>query len=109
MIERKLLLAAACVVAVGSMALLMTFGAGCEKSQKDASTPAARGPSEYANVRCPMMVMGKPIDPAKVTDDLKRDYKGQKVAFCCAACPPKWDKLTDTEKDAKLELSVPKE
>jgi cobalamin-dependent methionine synthase I len=46
--------------------------------------------------------MGGRIDPAKVPDSLTRQYKGQRVAFCCAACPAAWDKLTDAQKDAKL-------
>jgi hypothetical protein len=46
--------------------------------------------------------MGSAIDPAKVPDSLTRDYKGQKVGFCCGACPPAWDKLTPEQKDAKL-------
>jgi len=54
----------------------------------------------YVNTRCP--IMGSPIDPAKVTAELTREYQGQKVAFCCGGCPAAWDALTDTEKAAKL-------
>jgi hypothetical protein len=46
---------------------------------------------------------GNAIDPAHVPDSLTRDYKGQRVAFCCGMCPPAWDKLSDAEKDKKLE------
>ena len=59
---------------------------------------------KYANTRCP--IMGGAIDPAKVTESLVRQYKGQTVAFCCAACPPVWDGLTDEQKDAKLKAAV---
>ncbi len=55
---------------------------------------------QFANNRC--LIMGSPINPEKVTKNLIRDYKGQKVAFCCAGCPSTWDKLTDTQKQAKL-------
>jgi hypothetical protein len=55
---------------------------------------------KFANVRCPLM--GAPINPDKVAKNLIRDYKGQKVAFCCGGCPAAWDKLTNAEKDAKL-------
>lgn len=55
---------------------------------------------QFVNNRCP--IMGSPINPDKVTNDLIREYKGQKVAFCCAGCPSTWDKLTDAEKNAKL-------
>lgn len=55
---------------------------------------------QFANNCC--LIMGSPINPEKVTKNLIRDYKGQKVAFCCAGCPSMWDKLTDTQKQAKL-------
>lgn len=55
---------------------------------------------KFANDHCP--ILGTPIDPDNVPEDLIRDYKGQKVAFCCAGCPEEWDKLADAQKDAKL-------
>jgi hypothetical protein len=55
---------------------------------------------QFANNRCP--IMGAPINPNKISKNLIRDYKGQKVAFCCAGCPSTWDKLTDAQKQAKL-------
>lgn len=55
---------------------------------------------QFANNRCP--IMGSPINPEKVATNLIRDYKGQKVAFCCAGCPSMWDKLTDAQKQDKL-------
>jgi len=55
---------------------------------------------KFANFRCP--IMGSPIKPDKVAKTLIRDYKGQKIAFCCGGCPATWDKLTNAEKDAKL-------
>ena len=60
---------------------------------------------KFANVRCP--VMGSPINPDKVAKNLIRDYKGQKIAFCCRGCPATWDKLTDAEKDSKLAKAKP--
>jgi hypothetical protein len=56
---------------------------------------------KFVNDRCP--ILGSPIDPDKVPANLIRDYKGQKVAFCCAGCPAEWDKLTDAQKQAKLD------
>ena len=61
---------------------------------------------KFANVRCP--IMGLPINPDKVAKNLIRDYKNQKIAFCCAGCPATWDKLTDAEKDSKLAKVKPK-
>jgi hypothetical protein len=55
---------------------------------------------QFANNLCP--IMGAPINPAKVTKNLIREYKGQKVAFCCAGCPATWDKFTDAQKQVKL-------
>jgi hypothetical protein len=55
---------------------------------------------QFVNNRCP--IMGSPINPEKVASNLIRDYKGQKVAFCCAGCPSMWDKLTGAQKQAKL-------
>jgi len=67
-----------------------------------------QGHEEHAekavNSKCP--ITGQQIDPAKVPDSLTRQYKGQKVAFCCPACPPQWDKLSDAEKDAKLKAAM---
>jgi len=72
---------------------------------KDADQPAQTGseatPAQFANTRCPIMPNNE-INPAAVADDLVREFKGQKVAFCCAGCPTAWDKLTDAEKEAKL-------
>ncbi len=60
---------------------------------------------KFANVRCP--IMGSPINPEKVANDLIREYKGQKVAFCCGGCPAAWEKLTYAEKNAKLSKVKP--
>jgi len=65
---------------------------------------AATAPhSEFANSRCP--IMGQRIDPRRVTPELGSLYKGQKVAFCCEGCKPIWEKLTDAEKQAKLDAA----
>ncbi len=63
-------------------------------------------PAGVVNAVCP--IMGNKIDPAKVPDSLIREYKGQKVGFCCAGCPVAWDKLSDAEKDAKLQAALQK-
>ena len=55
---------------------------------------------KFANNRCP--IMGSPINPTKVKENLIRDFDGQKVAFCCAGCPAQWDKLTKSQKGYKL-------
>ncbi len=61
---------------------------------------------KFVNSKCP--IRGSTIEPDKVTKDLIREYKGQKVAFCCKGCPAKWDKLSDAQRDAKLAKAKPK-
>lgn len=58
---------------------------------------------QFVNDRCP--VMGSPIKAENVKPDLVRTYKDQKVAFCCAGCPTAWDRLSDTQKAAKLQAA----
>lgn len=60
---------------------------------------------QFANATCP--IMGTPIDPANVKEDLTREYNGRKVAFCCAGCPDRWDQLADAQKSAKLAKAKP--
>jgi len=55
---------------------------------------------QFADNRCP--IMGSPINADTVNASLTRDYKGHRIAFCCAGCPSAWDKLTDAQKQAKL-------
>ena len=54
----------------------------------------------FVNSHCP--IMGSPIDVSKVAENLMRDYKGRKIAFCCAECPIVWDSLTNAQKKFKL-------
>jgi hypothetical protein len=63
-----------------------------------------RQAAKIVNSKCP--ILGTKLDPAKVPDSLIREYKGQKVGFCCDGCPPAWDKLSDAEKDAKLKAAM---
>ena len=91
------------IAVVGSLALLAILAAGCgKKSDKptESSTTAPTKAADFVNASCP--IMGTPIDLSKVPDSLTREYKGKKVAFCCAGCPVTWDELSDAEKDAKL-------
>ncbi len=70
---------------------------GCKK---EAPAPTEGDVVTYANAKCP--IMGSVINPEKITADLVKDFKGEKVALCCAGCPAKWDALSDEEKAAKL-------
>ena len=90
---KQILVLTVLVLAMGSLAIL----GGCKKEEP---APVVGDVVTYANTKCPMM--GNIIDPEKVTADLTKDFAGQKVAFCSAACLPEWDKLSDEEKTAKL-------
>ncbi|MCE5279635.1 MAG: hypothetical protein ABFD92_09445 [Planctomycetaceae bacterium] len=68
-----------------------------------AGAAAVETKSDFANTKCPMM--GSKINPAKVTAALTREFKGQKVAFCCGGCPAAWDKLSDADKQTKLDAA----
>ena len=52
------------------------------------------------NTVCP--IMGGKVDPNKIDPKLVVAYKDAKVGFCCGGCIPKWNKLSDAEKDKKL-------
>ena len=73
------------------------------KKATAAKKPAAMESGTYANAKCPMM--GGKIIPTKVTPQLTRNFKGKKVAFCCAGCLAPWDKLSDEQKQAKLDTA----
>ena len=96
-LRRGLVLLAIAAVGAASLALI-----GCDSSTPtDGGSGAAAEPqAKFVNTRCPMMK--NPIKPDEVPDKLTREFKGQKVAFCCPGCPDAWDKLTGAEKTAKL-------
>ena len=74
---------------------------GCCPGDKAPAAPDPKAAAGTVNDRCP--IMGGKIDPANVPDALTRQFKGQKVGFCCGGCPAAWDKLTDAQKEAKLD------
>ena len=66
-----------------------------------ASAPAK---AKVVNTHCP--ITGAKIDPANVADSLIREYKGQKIGFCCGGCPEAFEKLSDADKAAKLKAAM---
>jgi ribosomal protein L24E len=53
-----------------------------------------------ANTKCP-------IEGGAINKDIEmRIFDGKIVGFCCAACPPQWDKLSDADKKAKLDAAM---
>lgn len=48
-----------------------------------------------------------PVEGGTVNKTVEmRVYDGKIVGFCCAACPPEWDKLSDADKKAKLDAAM---
>ncbi|MGB2822214.1 MAG: hypothetical protein WBF17_14615 [Phycisphaerae bacterium] len=103
---RRLACPAPVLVIACGFALVAASLAGCDDSQPQG--PSKGGPAAQAkvvNAKCPMM--GNTIDPAAVPANLTREFKGQKVGFCCAGCPAAWDKLSDEQKATKLAAAMP--
>ena len=87
---RSFALVAIVLVAVSGLAVL----GGCNKEEPVKETVTV------VNAKCP--IMDNAIDSEAVAVALVRDFKGEKVGFCCAGCPEKWDALSDVDKIAKL-------
>lgn len=80
----------------------MSGQSSCQTRDKtQTQAPSGLAAEGVVNDRCP--IMGGKIDPAKVPAALTREFNGHKVGFCCGGCPAAWDKLSDTEKQAKLD------
>ncbi len=45
-----------------------------------------------------------PVDPAVPFVE----WKGQKIGFCCKGCMPKWNKMTDAEKNKAVSVVIAK-
>ena len=56
------------------------------------------------NSVCP--ISGKKINPYDVSDNRIREFHGKKIGFCCPNCPSAWDKLSDEDKQAKLDAAM---
>ncbi len=92
--KKQILVLTVLVLVVCGLAIV----GGCKKEEP---TTVGVGAVTYANTKCPIM-LSSVIDPEKVTADLVKDFKGEKVALCCGKCPSKWDALSDEEKATKL-------
>jgi hypothetical protein len=72
-------------------------------TQATQATQATQG-GKIVNTRCP--ILGTPMDPDKTPDSMTRMFKGQKVGLCCTGCVTAWDKLSDKERQAKLDAAM---
>jgi len=59
---------------------------------------------KIVNSCCP--IEGTKLESDKVSAEMTCEFKGQKVGFCCLGCLTAWDKLTDEEKEAKLQEAM---
>ncbi len=84
-------------------ALLISGMTGCQQEEptETSDTPAETANANYVNTYCPIMQQNK--ISGDVPDSLVTEFKGRKVAFCCAGCPAAWDELSEQEKIAKLQ------
>jgi hypothetical protein len=74
-------------------AVLLTLSAvACSSGGSD----AAQGGVVFANTLCPMMGGDVEADGDVV------QFQGHSIGFCCGGCAPKFEKLSDAEKLAKL-------
>lgn len=110
MIRSNGLVKGVCVAAVCGVALV---GAGCasdscggggacgDESKAACTAPKGGGPITSVNTMC-VMENDDPVNP-KVEPVV---WNGQKVGFCCKGCLPKWNALTDAQKDAAVAKAV---
>lgn len=98
----KLFRRSGAVLVVLSAGVLAGASIGCGGGeQPPAGRPQADANAKVVNSTCPIMA-GNAVDRENTPANLIREYKGQKIGFCCAGCPDKWDKWTDEQKDAFL-------
>ena len=89
---KKVGIAGLAVVALAALGGCAAENATCKPG--DANAKPAAG---MANASCPMMP-----DHAVEAGAVAVSYKGQNVGFCCDGCIPKWNKMTDAQKDESL-------
>lgn len=93
------------VSAVLVVAGVLSGAAGCASTQKaeDESQCKMVKPGEITTVNSMCVVVNDdPVNPAVEP----AVWKGQKVGFCCNGCKPRWNAMSDSEKDAALARAV---
>lgn len=74
---------------------------GCNSSQSTEKSGDAGVSMGVVNDTCPIMP-DHAVDPEGPT----AEFNGQLVGFCCAGCPPKWEAMTDAEKQAYVDAQA---
>ena len=77
-------------ILLGLAVSAMVLG-GCNNDKKAGDDKAVDSKAMAMNTKCPFS--GEPVNA-----DVASEYKGQKVAFCCAGCKSKFDKASDADK-----------
>jgi hypothetical protein len=110
-----------------SIALFVTFASiGCA-GQGGGERPAAAadpagalgGPRVSAtassdlvpvvNAWCPIIPENPVSSTKSTTRSLTRTWRGQRIGFCCEACPPTWDDMSDEDRSAALARAIGRE
>ena len=112
-----------------ALAFMTTLISGCASrpSHSEVSPPAASdeqatalaGPKvtsgsesdlvPVVNAWCPI-VSENPVSSTKATSRaLTRNWRGQRVGFCCEGCPATWDGLSDEQRSAALSRAIRRE
>ena len=91
----------ACALAMGVL-----WGAGGCASQRttdEGSLGSVAKPSDSAviNTMC-VVVNDLPVNTRVEAED----WKGQRVGFCCYSCKPRWNAMSEAEKDAAVSRAV---
>lgn len=91
------------LAAVLTATCLFTGGCSNKAPAEDESQCKAIKPGAVTSVNKMCVIMNEdPVDPAVAN----AEWKGQKVGFCCKGCIPRWNKMTDEQKDGALAKAI---
>ncbi|MGH7132914.1 MAG: hypothetical protein ACREJO_13320 [Phycisphaerales bacterium] len=84
-----------------TLAALAGCCATCSDDHDEATCQEPKGEVSTVNKMC-AVEHDDPVNPA-IEPAM---YKGQKIGFCCKGCVPKWNTMTDAQKDASLAAAM---
>jgi hypothetical protein len=89
-----------CRTAALAALILATGLAACEHHLKGKTPPRLQVVNSFSPITY------NRIDPNNVPPEYMRTYKGQIVGFCCANCVVQWDRLTDEQRQERLDKAM---
>lgn len=104
MLKNRALVAVAGVCVITCLGLTgcdKNSGASAKSGENEAMCKAVK-PGTVTTVNHYCVVM--PDDP--VNPEVTRDFKGQKVGFCCPGCLKKWDGMSDAQRSEALSVAI---